>query len=165
MKQIKQKELALYLMEQVLCISYISRPFLNSHAVSFLSNFPSSWRFHGNNRKQHRYLAILSCDFERSVLFSNHIPEKVERRVIVFSERLYLQTITEQAIQHYSQPVVPCNGLLPIVIFRICVGGFFNNVRFLARISISDLRKIFIEHPQYRVKFHNNELSTVFQHL
>lgn len=77
---------------------------------------------HGDNGKQHRYLAILSCDSERSVLFNNHIPEKVERRVIVFSERFYLQTITEQAIQHYSQPVISCNGLLPIVIFRICVG-------------------------------------------
>ena len=102
---------------RVLYISYISRPFLNSHAVSFLSNFPSSWRFHGNNRKQHRYLVVLSCYFERSVLFGNHVPEQVERRVIILSERLYLQTITEQAIQHYSQPVVPCNRLLPILVF------------------------------------------------
>ena len=30
---------------------------------------------HGNNRKQHRYLAILSCDFKHSVLFNCHIPE------------------------------------------------------------------------------------------
>ena len=30
---------------------------------------------HGNNRKQHRYFAILSCDFKRSVLFNCHIPK------------------------------------------------------------------------------------------
>ena len=29
--------------------------------------------FRGDNRKQHRYLVVLSCDFERSVLFGNHI--------------------------------------------------------------------------------------------
>ena len=86
--------------------------------------------FHRCNRKQHRYLTTLTGNSEHSVRSDYHIPEQIERRIVIFSERLYLQAITKQAVQNLSQSVILRNGLLPIISLRTRVSGFFHNVRF-----------------------------------
>ena len=60
----------------LLCLEFYSLLSKNCYSCrQTLHVTMSLWMFYGNNRKQRRYLAILSCDFERSVVFDNHVPE------------------------------------------------------------------------------------------